>query len=153
MLHQDFVWETAYNYTERREIFKCDFGPRNGAENIRDIDGCFEFFFNKEIAQQIFRETYTNTEQYKRAQGSFFSFRSFVRSWTPARTNKIFSFMSVLRGTIKERGREREREREREISAMAFTNVITGEIFELICTYLHLQAPRVYQHTKDLANF
>ena len=28
----------------------------------------------------------------------------------------------------------REGEREREISAMAFPNVITGEIFEMICT-------------------
>ena len=70
-------------------------------------------FFNKEITQQIFRETYTNTEQYKTAEGSFFSFRS----WTPVRTNKIYSFMSVLRGTIKEggggRGREGGREREK----------------------------------------
>jgi hypothetical protein len=49
---------------------------------LMDVLGFF-FFFNKEIAQQIFRETYTNTEQYKKAQGSFFSFRSFVRSWTP----------------------------------------------------------------------
>jgi len=42
MLHQDFVWETAYNYTEQREMLRCDFGPRNGADNISDIDGCFE---------------------------------------------------------------------------------------------------------------
>jgi len=47
MLHQDFVWETAYKYTECREIFRCDFGPRNGAKNISDIDGCFELFFDK----------------------------------------------------------------------------------------------------------
>ena len=47
--------------------------------------------------------------------------------------------MSVLRGTIKERvegGRETEGG-ETEISAMACTNVITGEMCELICTYLH----------------
>ena len=72
-------------------------------------------YIYKEIAQQIFRETYTNTEQYKTAEGSFFSFRSFVRSWTPVRTNKIYSFMSVLRGTIKEGEGERRR-RERNIS-------------------------------------
>ena len=38
---------------------------------------------------------------------------------------------------VKEEGKGgRERERERNISK-AFANVITGEIFELICTYLH----------------
>ena len=36
-------------------------------------------------------------------------------------------------------GGGRERERERKISAMAFATVITGEIFELICTYLHFR--------------
>ena len=46
MLHQDFVWKTAYKYTECRVIFRCDFGPRNGPENISDIDGCFELFFD-----------------------------------------------------------------------------------------------------------
>ena len=44
------------------------------------------------------------------------------------RINKIYSFVSVLRGTV---GGGTE------ISAMAFTSVITGKIFELICTYLH----------------
>jgi len=38
MVHKDFVWETAYNYTEQREIFRCDFGPRSGAGSISDID-------------------------------------------------------------------------------------------------------------------
>jgi hypothetical protein len=46
------VWETAYNYTKHREIFRCDFGPRNGAENINDTDGCFELFLIKK-SQQI----------------------------------------------------------------------------------------------------
>jgi hypothetical protein len=69
MLHPDFVWETAYN-----------FGTRNGADNISDIDGCFELFFDREITQQIVRETYRNAEQYKKARSSIFSFRSFVRS-------------------------------------------------------------------------
>jgi hypothetical protein len=36
MLQQGFVWETAYNYTGNREIFRCDFGLRNGAGNISD---------------------------------------------------------------------------------------------------------------------
>jgi len=62
-VHKDFVWETAYNYTEQREIFRCDFGTRNGA--ISDID--LSYFFYKEITQQIVRETYRNSEQYKKA--------------------------------------------------------------------------------------
>jgi hypothetical protein len=96
MSHQDFVRETAYNYTEQREILRWDFGTRNGADNISDIDGCFELFFYKEITQQIVTETYRNTEQYTKARGSIFSFLTFVRSWTDVRINKIYSFMSVM---------------------------------------------------------
>ena len=32
-------------YTGRREVFSCDFGPRNGAEKVNDIVQCFELFF------------------------------------------------------------------------------------------------------------
>ena len=67
------------------------------------------YFLIKKMTQQIVRETYRNVKQYKKARGSFFSFRSFVRSWTPVRINKIYSFMSVLRGTVKEREKEREK--------------------------------------------
>jgi len=34
ILHRDFRWETVDNYTRHREVFSCDFGPRNGAENV-----------------------------------------------------------------------------------------------------------------------
>jgi len=34
ILHRDFRWETMDNYTGHREVFSCDFGPRNGAENV-----------------------------------------------------------------------------------------------------------------------
>jgi len=81
-------------------MLRCDFGPRNGADNISDIDGCFELFVDRETTQQIVRETYGNAEQYKKKRGSIFSFRSFVRSWTTVTINKIYSFMSVLRGTV-----------------------------------------------------
>ena len=37
MLHRVFRWETMDNYTGHREVFSCDFGPRNGAENVSDI--------------------------------------------------------------------------------------------------------------------
>jgi len=47
ILHRNFRWETMDNYTGHREVFSCDFGPRNGAEN--DIAQCFELFFDKEI--------------------------------------------------------------------------------------------------------
>ena len=45
ILHWDFRWETMDNYTGHREVFSCDFGPRNGAENVSDIIQCFELFF------------------------------------------------------------------------------------------------------------
>jgi len=92
IVHRDFRWETMDNYTGHREVFSCDFGPRNGAENVSDIVQCFELFFDKEIIQQIVRETNRYTEQYKNAQGTLFSFRSFVRSWTPVRESEIYSF-------------------------------------------------------------
>ena len=34
ILHGDFTWETMDNYTGHRVVFSCDFGPRNGAENM-----------------------------------------------------------------------------------------------------------------------
>jgi len=29
IFHRDFRWETTDNYTGHREVFSCDFGPRN----------------------------------------------------------------------------------------------------------------------------
>jgi len=43
-----------------------------------DIVQWFELFFDKEIIQQIVRETNRYAEQYKNAQGNLFSFRSLV---------------------------------------------------------------------------
>ena len=34
ILHRDFRWEIMDNYTGHRGVFSCDFGPRNGAENV-----------------------------------------------------------------------------------------------------------------------
>jgi len=70
ILHRDFWWETMDNYTGHREVFNCDFGPRNGAQNVSDIVQCFELFFDKEIIQQIVRETNRYIEQYKNARGN-----------------------------------------------------------------------------------
>ena len=43
ILHRDFTWETMDNYTGHREVFTCDFGPRNGAENVTlyNVLSCF----------------------------------------------------------------------------------------------------------------
>lgn len=43
ILHRDFRWETMDNYTGHREVFSCDFGPRNGAENatLYSVLSCF----------------------------------------------------------------------------------------------------------------
>ena len=60
------------NYTGHREVFSCDFGPRNGAENVNDIVQRFELFFDKEIVQQIVRETNGYAERYKNARGNLF---------------------------------------------------------------------------------
>jgi len=67
ILHRNFRWETMDNYTGHRETFNCDFGPRNGAENVSDIVQCFELLFDKKIIQQIVRETSRYAEQYKNA--------------------------------------------------------------------------------------
>ena len=58
-------------------------------------------------------------------------------------------------GVERARDKEREREREigREISAMAFANVITGEIFELICTYLHFTGTKSVPSHQGLSKF
>ena len=44
------------NHTRHRDVFSCDFEPRNCAENVSDIVQCFELFFDREIIQQIVRE-------------------------------------------------------------------------------------------------
>jgi len=49
-------------------------------------------FFDKEIIQQIVRVTNRYAEQYKNARGNLFSFRSFVRSWTPVKKVKFTQF-------------------------------------------------------------
>ena len=51
IFHRDFRWEIMDSYKGHREVFSCDFGPRNGAENVSGIVQCFELFFNKGIIQ------------------------------------------------------------------------------------------------------
>ena len=84
------------NYTEHREVFSCDFGPRNGAENVNDIVQCFELFFDKEIIQQIVRETNRYAEQYKNDRGKLFSFRLLVRSWTCVTESEIYTLLGLF---------------------------------------------------------
>jgi len=64
ILHQDYRWETMHNYTGHREVFSCDFGPRNGAENVSDIVQCFEWFLTKKSYNKLSEKligTQTNT--------------------------------------------------------------------------------------------
>jgi len=96
ILHQDFVWETLDNYTGHREVFSCEFGPRNGAENVSDIVECYKLFFDKELIQQIVTETNRYAEQYKNAQGNYFPFRSFVKSWKPVTENEIYTVLGLF---------------------------------------------------------
>ena len=35
------------NHTRHRDVFSCDFEPRNCAENVSDIVQCFELFLTK----------------------------------------------------------------------------------------------------------
>jgi len=57
-------------------------------------------FFDKEIIQQIVRETNRYTEQYKNARGNLFAFRLLVRSWTPVTESEIY--------TVSNKGKETE---------------------------------------------
>jgi hypothetical protein len=105
------------------------------------------------------RESYGNAEQYKKAWGSIFSFRSFVRSWTSVRINKIYSFVPVLRGTVKEGGGAGGRERERErnirngICQYDYWRIIWIDLFELICTYLHFAGTESVPTYQGLSKF
>jgi len=53
-------------------------------------------FFDKEIIQQIVRESNRYTEQYKNAQGNLFSFRSLVRSWTSVTESEIYTVLGLF---------------------------------------------------------
>jgi hypothetical protein len=121
-------------------------GPKTPwSGTLQDV---LSYFFYKEITQQIVRETYRNAE-YKKARGSIFSFWSFVRSWTTVRINKIYSFMSVLRGTVTVGGGGGQRERN-------ISNCICQcDYWSIIWIDLHIFAFHRHwdQHTKDLANF
>ena len=73
ILHRDFRWGTMHNYTGHRDVFSCDYGPRNGAENLSDIVQYFEFFFfYKEIIQQIVRETNSRQNNTRMPEAIFF---------------------------------------------------------------------------------
>ena len=97
ILHRDFRWETMDNYTEKCSIMILD--PEMVA--LYNVLSCF---FDKEIIQQIVRETNRYAEQYKNAQGNIFSFRSLVRSWTPVTESKIYTVLGpfLLMGIVRD---------------------------------------------------
>jgi len=52
--------------------------------------------FEKEIIQQIVRETNKYAEQYKNALGNLFSITSLVRSWTPVTESEIYTVLGLF---------------------------------------------------------
>jgi len=100
---------------------------------------CFELFFNKEIIQKIVRETNRYAEQYKNARGKLFSFKSFVRSWTPVTESEIYTVLGLflLKGIVQKPTARSYFSKRRVISTPGFTDVISRERFELICKFLH----------------
>jgi hypothetical protein len=59
----NFIWEGTDNYRGKRENFCGECGPRNGAENVKNILDCFQLFFDKEIIEHIVTETNRYAEQ------------------------------------------------------------------------------------------
>jgi len=105
VLHRDIRWETMDNYRRHRDVFSCDFGPRNSTQNISGILQTFELFFDIDIIETIARESNRCTEQYKYARGNLFSFRSLVRSWTPVTESEILHRFDrfLLMGIVQKR--------------------------------------------------
>jgi hypothetical protein len=68
---------------KHRGVFSFDSGPRLGTENVSDIVECFEFFFYKEIIQQIVRKINIHEERFKNARDNLFPLCSFVRLRIP----------------------------------------------------------------------
>jgi len=89
ILHRDFRWETMDNYTEKCSIMILD--PEMVA--LYNVLSCF---FDKEIIQQIVRETNKYAEQYKNIGGNLYSFRSLVRSWTPVTESEIHTVLGLF---------------------------------------------------------
>ena len=121
-------------------MFSCVFGPRNDAENVSDVVQCFELLFDKEIIQQIVRETNRYAEQYKNARGNLFSFRSLVRSWTPVTESEIYPFsgLFLLMGIVQKPTVRSYFSKIRVISKPGFADVSTRQRSDLIGKFLHL---------------
>jgi len=96
-------------------------------------------FFDKEIIQQIVRETNRYAEQYQNARGNLFSFRSLVRSWTPVTESKIYTVLGLflLMGLVWKLTARSYFLKRRVISTPVFADIISRERFELICKFLH----------------
>jgi len=72
ILHRDFGWETVDNYTGHREVFSCDFAPRNGAENVSDIYIVLSFFLTKKSYNKL-SEKLIGTQNNTRTPEAIFS--------------------------------------------------------------------------------
>ena len=99
---------------------------------------CFELFFDKEIVQQIVRETNRYSQQYKNTGGSLFSFRSLVRSWTPVTESEIYTVLGLflLMGIV-QKPTARSYFSKRRVITPEFADLISRGRYELICKFLH----------------
>jgi len=91
-------------------------------------------FFDKEIIQQIVKETNRYAE-YKNARGNLFSFISLVRSWTPVTESEIYTVLGLflLMGIVQKPRARSYFSKNRVISTPGFAYVISRDRFELIC--------------------
>jgi len=110
---------------------------------ICDIVQCFEFF-DKEIIEQIVRETNRYAEQYKNARGNLFSFTSLLRSWTPVTESEIYTILGLflLMGILQKPTARLYFSKRRVISTPGFADVISRERFELICKFFAFHRQR-----------
>jgi len=96
-------------------------------------------FFDKDLIQQIFRETNSYAEQYKNTLGNICSFISLVRSWTPLTESEIYTVLGLflLMGIVQKPTVRSYFSKSRVISTSGFADVISRERFELICKFFH----------------
>jgi hypothetical protein len=87
------------------------------------------YFFDKEVIQQIVRETGRYAEQHKNSRGNLFPFWLFVRLWTPVTENKICTILGLflMMGIVpKPTARSYFLEKEKVMSASGFMDVISS---------------------------
>ena len=65
------------NHTRHRDVFSCDFEPRNCAENVSDIVQCFELFLTKKSHNKL-SEKLLGTQNNTRMPEAIFSHSDYL---------------------------------------------------------------------------